>query len=126
MLKGLGAVSGTDREAAGGADALIKLESNEFGTVLLDPEIEDLDVPELVGVMQQRYPQLEVVVMDHGDGSQLLSCEISGRRAEGLGTPEEVQAVVAEAQPRSRDLCRSGISACARPRLKFAPIRCLE
>lgn len=77
-------------EAAGGADALIKLESQEFGTVLLDPEIEDLDVPELVGMMQQRYPQLEVVVMDRGDGTQQLSFEISGERMNEPGRAEPV------------------------------------
>jgi DNA-binding NtrC family response regulator len=97
VLKGLALSVGQTGEAAGGADALIKLESHEFGTVLLDPEIEDLDVPELVGVMQQRYPQLEVVVMDHGDGSQQLSREISGQRAEEPGKLG-VKAVVAEAQ----------------------------
>jgi DNA-binding NtrC family response regulator len=84
-------------EAAGGADALIKLESNEFGTVLLDPEIEDLDVPELVGVMQRRFPQLEVVVMDRGDASRQLSFEISGRRVDE-GAKLEAKAVILEAR----------------------------
>jgi DNA-binding NtrC family response regulator len=80
-------------EAAGGADALIQLESNEFVTVLLDPEIEDLDVPELVGTMQRRYPQLEVVVMDRGEGPQQLSFEISGKRVDE--SPTEVIAETA-------------------------------
>lgn len=84
-------------EAAGGADALLKLESNEFATVLLDPDIEDLDVPELVGVMQRRFPQLEVVVMERGDGSQQLSFEISGRRVDAAAQLE-VETVVLKAQ----------------------------
>jgi DNA-binding NtrC family response regulator len=67
-------------EAAGGADALNQLASNDFGTVLLDPQIEDLDVPELVGVIQLRYPQMEVVVMEQSAGSEQLSFEIAGQR----------------------------------------------
>src|SRR5271168_4911439 len=80
VLKCLAPSSGQTGEAAGGADALIKLESNQFATVLLDPEIEDLDVPELVDVTQQ------------------LSFEISGRR---VGEPAklEVENAVVEAQP---------------------------
>ena len=97
VLKGLALSVGPTGEAAGGADALIKLESHEFGTVLLDPEIEDLDVPELVGVMQQRYPQLEVVVMDRGDGSQQLSRAICGRRVDEP-SKMEVETVIPEGQ----------------------------
>jgi DNA-binding NtrC family response regulator len=72
-------------EAAGGADALNQLASNDFGTVLLDPQIEDLDVPELVGVIQLRYPQMEVVVMGQNAGSEQLSFEIAGRRMDEAG-----------------------------------------
>src|SRR5271163_401496 len=100
VLKCLAPSAGQTGEAAGGADALIKLESNQFATVLLDPEIEDLDVPELVGVMQRRYPQLEVVVMDRVEGTQQLSFEISGQRVNEPGTLEGATAA-AEAQPVS-------------------------
>ena len=62
-------------EAAGGADALIQLASNDFRTLFLDPQIEDLDVQELVGMIQSRYPQLEVVVMEQGGGSDQSSFE---------------------------------------------------
>jgi DNA-binding NtrC family response regulator len=100
VLKGLARSLVSTGEAAGGADALLQLESNEFATVLLDPEIEDLDVPELVGVMQRRFPELEVVVMEHGDGSQQLSFEISGRRMDEAGKIEAEAAVVdAQASP---------------------------
>src|SRR5271154_2937409 len=103
VLKCLAPSAGQTGEAAGGADALIKLESNEFATVLLDPDIEGLDVPELVGVMQRRYPQLEVVVMERGDGSQQLSFDISGRRVDEPGKLEvavevAIEDVVVEAQ----------------------------
>ena len=41
-------------EAAGGADALMKLEDSEFGTLLMDAEIEDLDVEDLVQTIRAR------------------------------------------------------------------------
>ncbi len=51
-------------EAAGGADALIKLERSEYRTLLVDPRLEDLDVGELVETIRGRYPELEVIVLD--------------------------------------------------------------
>lgn len=49
-------------EAAGGADALNKLEESEFRTLVLDSQIQDLDVGELVATIRARYPQLNVVL----------------------------------------------------------------
>jgi transcriptional regulator with GAF, ATPase, and Fis domain len=63
VLKGLASAGTLGAEAAGGADALIKLESNEFCTLYLDPQIEDLDVEELVATIHFRYPELDVVVL---------------------------------------------------------------
>jgi len=51
-------------EATGGADALIKLETGEFRALYLDPQIEDLDVEELVATIQVRFPGLSVVILD--------------------------------------------------------------
>lgn len=70
VLKGLTSAGTQATEAEGGADALIKLESNEFRTLYLDPQIEDLDVEELVATIRLRYPQLDVVVLDGENGSQ--------------------------------------------------------
>jgi len=49
-------------EAAGGADALNKLEESEFRTLVLDSQIQDLDVEELVATLRARYPRLHVVM----------------------------------------------------------------
>lgn len=64
VLKGLTSAGTQAAEAEGGADALIKLESDEFRILYLDPQIEDLDVEELVATIRSRYPQLDVVVLD--------------------------------------------------------------
>ncbi len=64
MLKRLEVPYAAVSEAQGGADALLKLEKTDFGTLLLDPRIEDLDVGELMATLRGRYPDLDVVLME--------------------------------------------------------------
>ncbi|HEY6464394.1 MAG TPA: sigma-54 dependent transcriptional regulator [Candidatus Acidoferrales bacterium] len=59
-------------EAAGGADALMKLEREDFQTLVLDPDIEDLDPDELVEMIQARFPEVNVVLAGtQAEGKQL-------------------------------------------------------
>ena len=51
-------------EAAGGADALAKLESSNWGEVLLDRRLHDLDVNEVLRIIRVRHPHLLVRVVD--------------------------------------------------------------
>jgi len=51
-------------EAAGGADALAKLESENWGEVLLDRHLHDLDVDEVLQIIRGRHPHLLVRVVD--------------------------------------------------------------
>jgi DNA-binding NtrC family response regulator len=51
-------------EAAGGADALAKLESENWGEVLLDRHLHDLDVDEVLQTIRGRHPHLLVRVVD--------------------------------------------------------------
>ncbi|HEX4642259.1 MAG TPA: sigma-54 dependent transcriptional regulator [Candidatus Acidoferrales bacterium] len=51
-------------EAAGGADALAKLESANWGEVLLDRHLHDLDVEEVLRIIRARHPHLLVRVVD--------------------------------------------------------------
>jgi DNA-binding NtrC family response regulator len=62
-------------EASGGADALLQLANSTFGTLLLDPLIEDLDLSELVATLHLRHPQLLVVVVEKADGSEQLTID---------------------------------------------------
>jgi DNA-binding NtrC family response regulator len=60
-------------EAAGGADALSKLESQEWSEVLLDRRLHDLDVSEVISIIRSRHPHLLVRLVDsnlHLEGSQ--------------------------------------------------------
>ena len=56
-------------EAAGGADALAKLESENWGEVLLDRHLHDLDIDEVLQIIRSRYPRLLVRVVDSDPGS---------------------------------------------------------
>src|ERR1700682_1778913 len=51
-------------EAAGGADALAKLESQDWSEVLLDRRLHDLDVSEVVSIIRSRHPHLLVRLVD--------------------------------------------------------------
>lgn len=64
MLRRLAVPDASVSEARGGADALLELEKSDFGTLLLDPRIEDLDVGELMATLRGRYPNLDVVLME--------------------------------------------------------------
>ncbi len=64
MLRRLAVPNASISEAQGGADALLKLEKSDFGTLLLDPRIEDLDVGELMATLRGRYPNLDIVLME--------------------------------------------------------------
>ena len=75
MIDKLRAERAVVAEAAGGADALMKLERGGFHTLLLDALIEDLDPEELVGMIQTRYPDLHVVLMDAK--AEPLRCDLA-------------------------------------------------
>jgi DNA-binding NtrC family response regulator len=100
VLKCLSPASSSPAEAAGGADALMKLEGSEFGTLVLDPQIDDLDVTELVSTIRGRYPRLNLVMMKKGEESGQLSLELAEERIAataaiaqepGAGTEESVE-----------------------------------
>jgi DNA-binding NtrC family response regulator len=64
-------------EAAGGADALAKLESANWGEVLLDRRLHDLDVNEVLQIIQARHPSLLVRLVD-SDGRANFHTEVRG------------------------------------------------
>lgn len=51
-------------EAGGGADALAKLESEQWDEVLLDTQLHDLAVGEVVRMIRSRHPHISVRVLD--------------------------------------------------------------
>lgn len=71
VLESLKSQAGHVEQVRGGAEALLHLESGIWQRLFLDRRLSDLNVDELTRTVQQRYPNLEVVLMDHGgdDGS---------------------------------------------------------
>lgn len=51
------------QQVLGGAEALAKLETGDWEVVFLDRELPDLAVEELVQIIQQRFPGVEVVML---------------------------------------------------------------
>ncbi len=73
-------------EAAGGADALAKLESENWGEVLLDRRLHDLDLDEVLQIIRGRHPDLPVRIVDSDLGA--AECEDSSEsRPASFSTP---------------------------------------
>ena len=58
-------------EALGGADAMAKLDTGECRVLLLDRWLPDLDVSELVETIRDRYPGVDVLLIDSETGQSL-------------------------------------------------------
>ena len=56
------------QQASGGADALVKLETGDWQVVYLDRRLPDLDAEELMSTIRQRFPGIEVVMVDSDSG----------------------------------------------------------
>ena len=91
-------------EAVGGADALVKLEGHAFGTLLLDPLLEDLDVSELVETIHSRFPELNVVMLVQEKACEQLSFALADEAAEAAtGQASEArQAILNFAEDQGR------------------------
>jgi DNA-binding NtrC family response regulator len=56
------------QQALGGADALAKLEKGDWQVLFLDRRLPDLTAEEVIGVIQQRFPEVQVVLLDSDGG----------------------------------------------------------
>lgn len=59
---------GRIQEAMGGAEALDKLETGNWQVLFLDRRLPDLDAEELMSLIGQRFPKIEVVLLDSDSG----------------------------------------------------------
>jgi CheY-like chemotaxis protein len=71
---------------AGGADALEKLESEDWGEVLLDRHLHDLDADEVLQIIRGRDPHLLVRVVDSAL-DQAEAGNAAGSRGADLSSP---------------------------------------
>ncbi len=68
ILETLAARSWLGEEAQGGAEALAKVEEGGWQALVVDRWLPDLDVQELVGIVRDRHPRVEVFVLDPPPG----------------------------------------------------------
>jgi DNA-binding NtrC family response regulator len=64
ILERLNGRWGLVQQARGGAEALVKLEEGHWQILFLDRCLPDLDSAELTTTIQQRYPEIQVVLLD--------------------------------------------------------------
>lgn len=64
IQQALAHVNQTPQEARGGAEALLKLEEGGFQTLVLDRHLPDLDVDELMAMLADEHPHLQVILLD--------------------------------------------------------------
>lgn len=107
-------------EASGGADALIQLERGEFGTLVLDPQIDDLDVDELLATIHSRFPELTVMVPKTTVDVEQYSLGLEGERGrrDAAGEPESA---CERGQPDTSDDALQAGAAASEPGAAQAP-----
>jgi DNA-binding NtrC family response regulator len=81
--------------AQGGAEALAKLESGDWQVLFLDRRLPDLNAEELSGIIERRYPGVELVLIDstpEGLQTNMAGWMRDGRTASGSSRgPVQVQ-----------------------------------
>ena len=76
VLETLGSPARRVEQAAGGAEALVHLENGSWQVLFLDRRLPDLDAEELRQTIQERYPKVEVVLLDaDGDAEPAMAEE---------------------------------------------------
>ncbi|MBZ5597363.1 MAG: sigma-54 dependent transcriptional regulator [Acidobacteriia bacterium] len=95
------------QEALGGAEALVKLETGDWQVLYLDRRLPDLDAEELIEIIKQRFPGIEVVMLDSDSGEPLP--------ASGAGHPQWWREAPQRTHLRPANLTEERHPAAARP-----------
>jgi DNA-binding NtrC family response regulator len=75
VLKSLSSPARCVEQAAGGAEALVHLEKGSWQVLFLDRRLPDLDAEELSHTIRQRFPGIEVVLLDPDCDAETVSAE---------------------------------------------------
>jgi len=76
-------------EASGGAEALDQLERGVWQVLFLDRSLPDLDARELSQIIRQRFPAVEVVLLD--EDAESPAAEMCDELPTKVGTPQPVE-----------------------------------
>jgi len=88
------------QNAMGGAEALVKLEEGNWQVLFLDRRLPDLDSEELIAIIRQRFPGIQVVLLDSDAAFPADDEEMEmqqGRDRPGLRVAEESSRRMGEA-----------------------------
>jgi DNA-binding NtrC family response regulator len=104
------------KEAAGGADALAQLESENWEEVLLDRRLHDLDVGEVIRVIHARHPHLAIHLID-SEGGRDISPKLSTDDSKGIAaqSTESTENEESEAKASHGDKPEDAEPRCAEP-----------
>lgn len=83
-------------EVAGGAEALIRLEAEDFRTLFLDRQLEDLEFQELIGTIRARFPRLQVVTVDSAMRESSAETELAESATEDARAAENETVKIAK------------------------------
>ena len=84
--------------ASGGAEALAKLDSGNWQTLILDRHLPDLDAEELRGITERQYPGIRVMLLDPASADPQSQALV--RPMSDLGTaPASIPGMVGESGP---------------------------
>src|SRR5271163_1461577 len=79
-------------QASGGAEALVHLESGFWQVLFLDRRLPDLNAEELSQTVRQRFPGIEVVLLDPDSEAELAAQEKTDLSLEAWpAAPESVE-----------------------------------
>lgn len=97
--------------ASGGAEALVRLESGRWHMLFLDRKLPDLDAEELVGVVEQRFPGMRVVLMDSDsvESNAASQCDAARQHTVSAVRSPSVAAISAGEQFRDTDIPLPGM-----------------
>ena len=75
VLQNLSSPPSRVEQATGGAEALVHLENGSWQVLFLDRRLPDLDAEELSQTIRQRFPEVEVVLLDPDSDADPVSAE---------------------------------------------------
>jgi DNA-binding NtrC family response regulator len=79
LLKTLSSPARRVEQATGGAEALVHLENGSWQVLFLDRRLPDLDAEELSQTIRQRFPEIEIVLLDPDCEAEAVPAEPSER-----------------------------------------------
>jgi DNA-binding NtrC family response regulator len=100
-------------QASGGAEALVQLESGSWQVLFLDRRLPDLDSEELSQTVRQRFPGIEVVLLDPENDAALAVAEEKSNALPEMWPPPQGNSKNEDSS--NQDKCEAELRPATRP-----------